>query len=111
MNEDGQLEETSFAELFGDHDSLLVYTMMFGPDWDAACPSCTSIVDAIDANYVPVRHECAVAIVAAPGPGTTNWVVPPLTWKPQARGGPGAAAGAMANRPTLPAGALEMSST
>ena len=55
-------------ELFGEHDSLLVYSMMFGPDWDAACPSCTSLVDAFSANYHPLSHHCAMAVVSAARP-------------------------------------------
>ena len=38
---DGDVREVPFAELFGRHSTLLLYTMMFGPEWDAPCPSCT----------------------------------------------------------------------
>ena len=51
---DGEVHEVAFEELFGEHRSLLLYSMMFGPDWDAPCPSCTSLVDAFNANYHPV---------------------------------------------------------
>ncbi len=57
--------ETPFTELFGDHDSLVLYTMMFGSDWDAPCPSCTCIVDSINANARGVEESAAVAVVAA----------------------------------------------
>jgi predicted dithiol-disulfide oxidoreductase (DUF899 family) len=30
-----------FSELFGDKDALLLYSWMFGPNWDHPCPSCT----------------------------------------------------------------------
>lgn len=33
------------TELFGDTYLLLVQNVMFGPDWDAACPRCTWAVD------------------------------------------------------------------
>ena len=65
MDAQGQVHPVAFEELFGEHRSLLLYTMMFGPDWDAACPSCTSIVDAINSNYHPASQQCALAIVAA----------------------------------------------
>ena len=65
--EDGEVREVPFAELFGSHPSLLLYTMMFGPDWDAACPSCTSIVDGLDATWYSVESTCAIAVVAAAG--------------------------------------------
>lgn len=67
VGEDGEVQEVAFEELFGEHDSLLLYTMMFGADWDAPCPSCTSIVDAIDASCVPVSSHSALAVVSAAG--------------------------------------------
>ena len=33
------------AGLFGDCRQLIVQHVMFGPDWDAACPGCTASVD------------------------------------------------------------------
>lgn len=68
VGDDGEVHEVAFAELFGEHDSLLLYTMMFGADWDAACPSCTSLVDGFNANYYPVSQHCAMAVVGAAGP-------------------------------------------
>ena len=65
---DGVIQEVAFADLFGDHDTLLLYSMMFGEAWDAPCPSCTSLVDAFNANYHPVAHWSALAVVAAAGP-------------------------------------------
>jgi len=64
---DGEVQEVPFADLFGKHPSLLVYTMMFGPDWDAPCPSCTSIVDSLNASWQTVDDTCAIAVTAAAG--------------------------------------------
>jgi predicted dithiol-disulfide oxidoreductase (DUF899 family) len=72
---DGIVHEVAFEELFGEHRTLLLYTMMFGPDWDAPCPSCTSLVDGFNANYYPVSQRCAMAVVAAAGPKQLrDWV-------------------------------------
>ena len=68
VGDDGQVESVPFAALFGDHDQLLIYTMMFGSDWDAPCPSCTSLVDVFNANHFPVAHQRAFAVVAAARP-------------------------------------------
>ena len=65
---DGRVEQVAFEELFGEHPTLLLYTMMFGPDWDAPCPSCTSLVDAFNANHHPVSQHCAMAVVGAARP-------------------------------------------
>jgi predicted dithiol-disulfide oxidoreductase (DUF899 family) len=38
---EGPQGKVTLAELFGDRRQLVTYHVMFGPDWDAACPSCT----------------------------------------------------------------------
>jgi Bacterial protein of unknown function (DUF899)/Signal peptidase, peptidase S26 len=44
---DGKVgQSVKFSELFGDKNTLLLYSFMFGPNWDKPCPSCTSLVDA-----------------------------------------------------------------
>lgn len=68
LAEDGSVQAVAFDELFGEHQTLLLYSMMFGPEWDAACPSCTSLVDAFNANYYPVSQHCAIAVVGAARP-------------------------------------------
>ncbi|MGH3190621.1 MAG: DUF899 family protein [Streptosporangiaceae bacterium] len=39
---DGPDGPVTLAGLFGDHPQLIIQHIMFGPDWDAACPSCGS---------------------------------------------------------------------
>ena len=34
--------KVALADLFGDSRQLIVQHVMFGPDWDAACPGCTA---------------------------------------------------------------------
>jgi predicted dithiol-disulfide oxidoreductase (DUF899 family) len=40
----------SLAELFDGHSQLLIYHVMFGPPYEAACVVCSSIVDNLDPN-------------------------------------------------------------
>ena len=40
--EDG---EASLADLFGGHGQLAVYHFMYGPEWEAGCPSCSFWID------------------------------------------------------------------
>src|ERR671915_2002103 len=42
----------SLAELFDGHSQLLVYHFMFGPDYAAGCPVCSSIADNLDPNAI-----------------------------------------------------------
>ncbi len=37
--------KASLADLFGDSRQLIIEHIMFGPDWDAACPGCTAFLD------------------------------------------------------------------
>ena len=43
---EGESGPVSFADLFGDRDSLVVYNYMFGPQRERPCPMCTSLLSA-----------------------------------------------------------------
>lgn len=63
-----------FSELFGGHDTLLLYSFMFGPGWDKPCPSCTSLVDGFDRAWYSVTRDAAfVAIAKAPAERIAAW--------------------------------------
>lgn len=47
----------SLVELFGEHYLLLVQNVMFGPDWDQGCPSCTWAVDVLPAKMDRLTEE------------------------------------------------------
>ena len=55
-----------FGELFGEHDSLVVYSMMFPASCEerGPCPSCTSFLDAFDGAARHVTQRVAVAVAA-----------------------------------------------
>jgi predicted dithiol-disulfide oxidoreductase (DUF899 family) len=38
----------TLAELFDGHSQLLVYHFMFGPSYEAGCPTCSSMADGVD---------------------------------------------------------------
>src|SRR5947209_18996945 len=38
----------TIVELFEGRSQLVIYHFMFGPDWEAACPVCSSIADSFD---------------------------------------------------------------
>src|SRR5688572_6062822 len=72
---DGKVgESVSFSELFGDKSSLLLYSWMFGPNWDKPCPSCTSLVDGFDRAWYSVSRNAAFAAIAkAPAERINDW--------------------------------------
>ena len=48
MTTDGKSRHVKLSELFGDKSTLIVYGFMYGPKMEKACPSCSSIIDALD---------------------------------------------------------------
>jgi predicted dithiol-disulfide oxidoreductase (DUF899 family) len=55
----------SLADLFRGRSQLLIYHFMFGPDYTAGCPTCSSIADGFDGFVVHLAHHdvtlCAVS--------------------------------------------------
>jgi len=58
----------TLAELFDGRSQLVVYHFMFGPEWDAGCPVCSSIADSFDgvADHLKARDVTMIAISRAP---------------------------------------------
>lgn len=61
----GNTKSVRFSELFAPgKDVLVVYNFMYGPAMEKACPSCTSILDALDGNAQAVTQRVNLAVVA-----------------------------------------------
>ena len=61
--------KASLGDLFGDETQLIVQHVMFGPDWDAACPGCTAAVDELSEGtltHVRSRDTGFVLVSRAP---------------------------------------------
>ena len=74
----------SLADLFRGRSQLIVYHFMFGPDYDAGCPSCSAIADGFNGSVVHLEnHDVSfVAVSRAPLPklqayqGRMGWTFP-----------------------------------
>jgi predicted dithiol-disulfide oxidoreductase (DUF899 family) len=56
---------TSLKDLFRGRSQLLVYHFMFGPDYKAGCPSCSSIADGFDGSVVHLaNHDVTLMAVS-----------------------------------------------
>lgn len=64
-NDDTLGKDMRLSELFGDKQTLLIYSYMFGPNWDKPCLSCTSLVDGFDRAAISVSNDAAFAVVTA----------------------------------------------
>ena len=60
--EDGR--DVTLNELFGDHDTLVIYSYMFGPERDGPCPMCTSLMGGLDHKIHDIHQRAAIAFTA-----------------------------------------------
>ena len=55
----------SLAELFQGRSQLMIYHFMFGPDYEAGCPSCSSIADGFDPIAIHLaNHDVMLGAVS-----------------------------------------------
>ena len=54
----------TFADLFGDKDTLVVYSFMYGPDREQGCPMCTSTMSSWDGDVPHIEQRTAFAMMA-----------------------------------------------
>ena len=52
------------SQLFGDKDTLVLYSMMFGPQRERACPMCTAMLTSWEGTAGNLRERVALAVTA-----------------------------------------------
>jgi predicted dithiol-disulfide oxidoreductase (DUF899 family) len=57
-------EKVRMSDLFGPHDTLILYSFMYGPERELPCPGCTHMLDAIDGASRHVVRRAAFHVVA-----------------------------------------------
>jgi len=55
----------TLAELFDGRSQLVIYNFMFGPEYEAGCPVCSSIADNLNANVPHLRARDATLICSS----------------------------------------------
>jgi len=60
----GESGPVRLSSLFGDKQTLMVYSMMFGPERKGPCPVCTSMLSAWNGTAVNLRERVAIAVTA-----------------------------------------------
>src|SRR5919108_2629736 len=58
----------SLADLFDGRSQLLVYHFMFGPEWTAGCPVCSSIADTIAPQVPHLAAQDVTALLVSRAP-------------------------------------------
>jgi predicted dithiol-disulfide oxidoreductase (DUF899 family) len=60
----GEYGPVNFSDLFGDKDTLVVYSYMFGPQREKPCPMCTSLMGSLEGKVADFEQNIALAMVA-----------------------------------------------
>jgi len=55
---------TDLAGLFGDRQTLAVFSYMFGPQRQRPCPMCTNLLDAWEGNAADIAQNLSLVVVA-----------------------------------------------
>lgn len=61
---EGESGRVSLGDLFEGRSQLIVYHFMFGPDWDAGCPGCSWVVDAMSHPAHLNSRDISLALVS-----------------------------------------------
>jgi predicted dithiol-disulfide oxidoreductase (DUF899 family) len=57
-------EKVLMSSLFGTHDTLILYSFMYGPDRKTPCPGCTHLLDGLDGAARHIDQRASLFIVA-----------------------------------------------
>ncbi|WP_170481136.1 DUF899 family protein [Ruegeria arenilitoris] len=57
-------ETAPMSTLFGSHDTLAIYSLMYGPTADAPCPMCSAFLDGLNGQIAHISQKISLAIVA-----------------------------------------------
>src|SRR5712692_8916235 len=58
----------TLADLFDGRSQLIVYHFMFGPGWEAGCPSCSFLADHFDGSLVHLANRDVTLVVVSRAP-------------------------------------------
>ena len=61
---EGERGPATLADLFGDKDTLIIYSYMFGPQRKNPCPSCTSYMATWDGKMPDIEQRAAFVMMA-----------------------------------------------
>lgn len=64
IGETAMPEQVKMSELFGPHDTLILYSFMYGPERISPCPGCTHLLDGIDGAARHISQRAAFHVVA-----------------------------------------------
>jgi predicted dithiol-disulfide oxidoreductase (DUF899 family) len=58
----------SLPDIFEGRPQLLIYHLMFGEDWEVACPGCSSLADGLSGTVVHLNHRDVTLVCMSQAP-------------------------------------------
>ncbi len=71
----------ALADLFGAHDTLLIYSFMYGADDDSPCPMCSAYVDSLNGQRKHLEQRMSVVVAARAPMGKIQALVDACRWQ------------------------------
>ncbi len=72
--------DAPLSSLFGSHDTLAVYSLMYGPDAELPCPMCSAFLDGLNGQIAHISQRVAFAVVAQNTPEKLNALKAKMGW-------------------------------
>lgn len=69
------------SSLFGDHDTLALYSLMYGSKATEPCPMCSAFLDGIAGQVSHIRKRMALAVVAKSNPERLSALQEQMAWQ------------------------------
>ncbi|WP_170760933.1 DUF899 family protein [Ruegeria lacuscaerulensis] len=72
--------DAPLSSLFGPHDTLAVYSLMYGPNADLPCPMCSAFLDGLNGQIAHISQKISFAVVAQNTPGKLSDLKTRMGW-------------------------------
>lgn len=73
-------ETVHLSSLFGKSDTLIVYSLMYGPSATAPCPMCSAFLDGLNSQVDHVTQKVSLAVVAQNTPEKLTALKDDMGW-------------------------------
>lgn len=60
---DANGQDVGLIDLFGEHDALVTYFWMYGPERERPCPMCTNMLGSLNGNGADIKQNAALKIL------------------------------------------------
>lgn len=73
-------EISPISSLFGSHDTLAIYSLMYGPNATQPCPMCSAFLDGLNGQVAHIGQKISIAVVAENTPEKLAQLKRQMVW-------------------------------